>query len=473
MKKVLVANRGEIALRVIRACRELGLLTVGVYSTADGTSRHVDAADEAICIGRPKPAGSYLATHTIVQVALATGCDAVHPGYGFLSENADFADACVDNGLTFVGPSGQVIREFGDKIYGRHLAADLDVPVVPGTSGEQVSLQDVVHLGEQAGFPILLKAAAGGGGRGMRVASESTELASLFTNAQAEAQAAFGDGTVYAERYLPSVRHVEVQILGDHHGHVVHLGTRDCTVQRRHQKIIEEAPAVSVPAATREALAADAVRLARHLQYVGAGTVEFVVDIDTGQHYFIEMNTRIQVEHPVTEMTTSIDLVREQLLAADPANRLSITQEDIDWRGHAIEFRINAEQPSRSFAPSPGVLSTLQLPAGPGVRFDSHCYPGYQITPFYDSMIAKLIVHDQDRPWALRRAERVLDELAVGGVQTNRDFLHAVLTHPHFSDNTITTTWAERYLSELLDAAAPQEPTTTPEPDPLKQETAR
>lgn len=443
MKRVLVANRSEIAVRVIRACQEAGLETVAVYSQADRDSMHVRIADRAVCIGPPRPTESYLRGDVLVQVACATGCDAVHPGYGFLSENAEFARNCIENGLTFIGPAPDVISAMGDKVLGRKLAARTGVPVVDGTVGEDVQYADVEALGARAGYPLLLKAAAGGGGRGMRIVRSAAELRGQFEDAGAEAQAAFGNGTIYAERFLSRIRHVEVQIVGDHRGTVLHFGTRDCTLQRRHQKVVEEAPAACIPEAAREAIAADAVRLASHLGYVGAGTVEFVVDMDTGRHHFIEVNTRIQVEHPVTEMVTGIDLVREQIRVADPANALDRRQEDIVLSGHAVELRINAEDPDRGFAPSPGRISSLRLPGGPGVRFDSHCYPGFVISPYYDSMIAKLVVHDSDRQRALRRARRALGELEIAGIVTNRNFLGRVLEHPDVIGNDITTTWLE------------------------------
>lgn len=421
--------------------------TVAVYSQADSNALHVQLADRAVCIGPARSTASYLKHEVIVQVAKATRCDAIHPGYGFLSENAEFAQACIDNGLIFIGPSPEVIKNMGDKVLGRQFAARLGIPVVEGTEGVNVSFEDVESLGNKAGYPILLKASAGGGGRGMRVVLESKDLQYQYDDAQAEARAAFGDGTVYAERLLQRVRHIEVQIVGDHNGNVVHFGTRDCTIQRRHQKIVEEAPATYISEASRERICADAVRLASDLSYAGAGTVEFVVDMETGKHYFIEVNTRIQVEHPVTEMISGVDLVREQLHAADPTDSLSIRQEEVALRGHAIEVRINAEDPDKSFAPCPGAITRMRLPGGPGVRFDSHCYPGYVVSPFYDSMIAKLIVHDINRDWALRRVRRSLGELQIDGVTTNTKFLHWLLGLPEVIENQMTTTWLESTMS--------------------------
>jgi acetyl-CoA carboxylase biotin carboxylase subunit len=448
VKRVLVANRSEIAVRVIRACRELELETVAIYSQADRDARHVQMADQAVCIGPPRPSESYLRADLMIQVAKATGCDAIHPGYGFLSENAEFSRECVGNGLTFVGPSADVIKSMGDKVHARKLAAGIGVPTVEGTVGDEVAFEDVQQLASRAGFPILLKAAAGGGGRGMRVVRSQEELRRQYEEAGAEAKAAFGDGSVYAERFLARIRHVEVQIVGDHQGNVVHFGTRDCSLQRRHQKVMEEAPAACVSDAAREAMADDAVRLASYLRYVGAGTVEFVVDVESGKHFFIEANTRIQVEHPVTELVTGVDMVREQLQVADPSNALSVRQSDIVFRGHAIEFRINAEDPERGFTPCPGTISALQVPGGPGVRFDSHCYQGYTIGPYYDSLMAKLIVHDSNRDRALSRARRALGELEVGGVTTNASFLRRLLDHPDIASNEITTGWLEQLMAK-------------------------
>lgn len=443
MKRVLVANRGEIAVRIIRACREAGLEAVAVHSQADRDALHVRMADQAVAIGPSRPGESYLRAEVLVQVALATRCDAVHPGYGFLSENGHFAALCGKNGLTFIGPKPEMIAALGDKVRARRIAVAAGVPVVDGTQGEDIGFEDIEAMASRSGFPLLLKAAAGGGGRGMRVVQRQADLRSQFEEARAEAASAFGDGTIYAERFLPKVRHVEVQIVGDHHGGVVHFGTRDCTLQRRHQKIIEEAPAICLSEEARDAIAADAVRVASQIGYVGAGTVEFVVDVETGKHYFIEVNARIQVEHPVTEMVAGVDLIREQIRVADGANRLSRKQSDIAGSGHAIELRINAEDPARGFAPSPGRITALTLPGGPGVRVDTHCYAGYMISPFYDSMIAKLIVHDEDRGKALVRARRALSELRIEGITSNIGFLLELLRHPDVIDNRINTTWLE------------------------------
>jgi acetyl-CoA carboxylase biotin carboxylase subunit len=443
MKRVLVANRGEIAVRIIRACQELGLETVAVYSEADLKTKHVQIADTAICIGPPHPRDSYLRGDTIVAVALFTGCDAIHPGYGFLSENPGFAATCEKNGIIFVGPNSDVIHSMGDKIAARTLAAEVGLPVVDGTHGNEITLSDVESLGVRSGYPILIKAAAGGGGRGMRVVEGAAELEEQFEEARSEAQSAFGSSELYAESYLPVVRHIEVQIMGDHSGNVIHFGTRDCTTQRRHQKVIEEAPAIVVPEEGREQICADAVRLASALNYVGAGTVEFIYDVETGKYYFIEMNTRIQVEHPVTEFVTGVDLVREQLRVAEPSCTLSVRQDQLLLRGHAIEMRINAEDVSRGFAPSLGEISSLRIPGGFGVRWESHVSGGDIISPYYDSMVGKLVVHDADREWALNRARRALAELQMNGITTNIEFLRSVLENPDFVSNQIRTTWLE------------------------------
>lgn len=448
MRRVLIANRGEIAVRVIRACQELGLETVAIHSDADSNAPHVKMADRAFRIGPPRPTESYLVESAIVQVARESGCDAVHPGYGFLSERASFAQACIDANLTFVGPSPKVISAMGDKVSGRRLAAEHGVPIVEGTRGGGLDLSDMVAFAGRAGYPMLLKAAAGGGGRGMRIVRSSAELQTLWSEAQAEARAAFGDPTVYAERYHERVRHVEVQIIGDHHGHVIHLGTRDCTLQRRHQKIVEEAPAC-VPAEVSERMCSDAIRLATHVGYVGAGTIEFVFDVNTQSYYFIEANTRLQVEHPVTEMTTGLDVVREQLHVADSANRLSLSQKDIQMRGHAIEMRICAEDPARNFFPSPGTIKAVQWPGGPGVRLDTHVGAGYVVSPYYDSMIAKIVVHDSGREQALRRAVRALGETKIEGPANNVDFLRRLLSDTDVQSNDIFTTWLERNLERL------------------------
>lgn len=380
----------------------------------------------------------------------------IHPGYGFLSENAHFARLCTENGIVFAGPSAEVIERLGDKVYGRRIAQELGIPVVEGSGDEGATEQALLDLGARAGYPILIKAAAGGGGRGMRIIRSPEDVRQNFQDAQRESLAAFGSDVIFGERYLERIRHVEVQVLGDASGTVIHVGTRDCSVQRRYQKVIEEGPAASIPAESRERIENDAVRLVSHLGYQGAGTVEFVVDLERGTHHFIEMNTRIQVEHPVSEMVSGIDLVREQLWIADPAHRLSLAQQDVLLRGHAIELRINAERPEKGFVPSPGRITALELPGGPGVRVDTHCTEGAVVSPFYDSMIGKLIVHDRDRASAIRRAQRALAETRIEGIGTNIDFLARVLDDPDFLANEFHTKWLEERLDHLLPAVAGQ-----------------
>ena len=419
MHRVLVANRGEIAVRVIRACRELGLSAVAVYSTADQEALHVRMADEAVCIGPPHARDSYLNFAAILQAAAQTGADAVHPGYGFLAENAAFAAACQEAGLAFVGPEPEAIEAMGDKAEARRLAAQAGVPTIPGTEGT-ASLEQAVQAGAEIGYPVMVKAAAGGGGRGIRTARDEDELREVVAQASMEAEAAFGDESVYVEKLLVDARHVEVQVLGDAQGNLIHLFERECSLQRRRQKIVEESPSPALGAETRQAMVEAALQLAHAAGYTNAGTVEFLLDRD-GSFYFIEMNTRIQVEHPVTELVTGVDLVKEQLRVArgDP---LSASQDDLALRGHAVELRVNAEDPERSFLPSPGEITALELPGGPGVRVDTAVYAGYHVPPFYDSLIAKLIVWGRDRAEAFARARRALGEFRIDGVKTTIPF---------------------------------------------------
>ena len=426
-RKVLVANRGEIALRVMRACRELGIATVAVYSEADATAPHVRYADEARCIGPAVATRSYLNIDALIQAARETGAEAVHPGYGFLAENAAFARACRDAGLVFIGPSPEAIELMGDKAAARRLAREAGVPIVPGTA-ETVSPEEALAAAEEIGFPLMVKAAAGGGGRGIRVVERREDLASAVTTAAREAQAAFGDGALYLERYLSRPRHIEVQVLGDGCGNVVHLFERECSIQRRRQKLLEEAPSPALTPELRDRICGAAVRLARAAGYASAGTVEFLLDQD-GQFYFLEMNTRIQVEHPVTELVTGVDLVKEQLRVA-AGEPLRWRQEELTMRGHAIEFRINAEDPDKGFFPSPGVIERLELPGGPGVRVDHALSVGYEVPPYYDSLIAKLIVWGADREEALARGRRALDELVVEGIATTVPFHRQLLDDP-------------------------------------------
>jgi acetyl-CoA carboxylase biotin carboxylase subunit len=419
VQKVLVANRGEIALRVIRACRELGLETVAVYSTADQEALHVRSADESVCIGPPHARDSYLATAAILQAARQTGADAVHPGYGFLAENAVFAAACRDAGLVFVGPEPEAIEAMGDKAEARTLARSADVPTIPGTEGT-ASLAEALGAAAEIGYPVMVKAAAGGGGRGIRTARDESELAEVIEQAAMEAGAAFGDDSLYVEKLLVDARHVEIQVLGDTHGTLLHLFERECSLQRRRQKIFEECPSTALTPELRAAMADAALRLAAAADYTNAGTVEFLLDSD-GAFYFIEMNTRIQVEHPVTELVTGVDLVKEQLHVA-AGEPLSFGQDDLSLHGCAFEMRVNAEDPERSFLPSPGEITALELPGGPGVRVDTAAYAGYHVPPFYDSLIAKLVVWGRDREEALARAERALCEFRIEGVKTTIPF---------------------------------------------------
>jgi acetyl-CoA carboxylase biotin carboxylase subunit len=417
--KVLIANRGEIALRVIRACRELGLATVAVYSTADQDALHVRRADEAVCIGPPHARESYLNVPALLQAARQANADAVHPGYGFLAESSSFAAACRDEGLVFVGPSPETIEAMGDKAEARRLADFAGVPTVPGSEGK-ASLEQALEAAADVGYPVLLKAAAGGGGRGIRAVRDEAELGELVAQAAMEAGAAFGDQSLYVEKLLVDARHVEVQVLGDSHGNLIHLFERECSLQRRRQKLLEESPAPTLAAATRAAMTEAALRLARSAGYENAGTIEFLLDRD-GSFYFIEMNTRIQVEHPVTEMVTGFDLVKEQLRIAR-GEPLSVRQDELTMHGAAIEVRINAEDPERAFLPSPGEITALELPGGPGVRVDTAAYMGYHVPPFYDSLLAKLICWGRDREEAIARTRRALEEFRVDGIKTTIPF---------------------------------------------------
>ena len=442
MKKVLIANRGEIAVRVIRACHKMGIKAVAVYSTADRDALHVRLADESVCIGGPNPRDSYLNQQAVLTAVRRTGADAVHPGFGMLSENAAFARLLGDYGVTWIGPKPDVIDAMGDKAAARKTVAGRGVTVVPGSDGPLNSEEEGLRLATAIGYPILLKAAAGGGGRGIRAVYSAAEFANAYRTASAEAKGAFADGRLYLEKFIEKPRHIEVQILADHHGNTLHFGTRDCSVQRKKQKVVEEAPAASVSADVRERLCAMAVEAARAAGYQNAGTVEFIVDRE-GSPYFIEMNTRIQVEHTITECITGVDLVEAQLRIAmgDP---LVIQQQDVAFSGHAIECRVNAESPAKGFAPSPGTVSTLVLPGGPGVRVDTSVYPGCVIPPYYDAMILKLIVHAESRPAAIARMRQALGELKVEGVGTNIAFLKHLIGRKEFLNMTCHTTWVEQ-----------------------------
>ncbi len=433
--RVLVANRGEIAVRVIRALHELGVEAVAIYSTADAGAQHVRIADQAICVGPPAATESYLQIPSVVAAAVTTGCQAVHPGYGFLAENSAFVEACVENDLVFVGPPADVMATMGDKISAKRAMRAANVPTVPGTEGE-TSVAEALLAGDEMGYPVLLKASAGGGGKGMRLVHGAEEVEDAFAAAAAEAQAAFGDARLYVEKAVSPARHVEIQVLCDHHGDVLTLGERECSIQRRHQKLIEESPSAALTAETREAMEAAAERACRAVGYRNAGTFEFLLGPD-GSFYFIELNARLQVEHPVTELCTGIDIVREQLRVAS-GERLSVTGR-APRRGHAIEIRLNAEDPEHDFRPSPGVVSRFDVAQGPGVRVDTFVDSGSTIPPYYDSMIAKLIVWDADRPSAIARAERALTETVIEGVPTTRDLARAVLASEPFVSGDYST----------------------------------
>lgn len=443
IQKVLIANRGEIAVRIIRACRELGISTVAVYSEPDRDSLHVRLADEAYCIG-PMPAkDSYLNFTNIMSVATLTECDAIHPGYGFLAENADFAEICESCNIIFIGPSPDAINRMGDKAVAKETMKLAGVPIIPGSDGLVGDVEEAVMLGRDIGYPIIVKATAGGGGKGIRIAEDEESLVKQITAAQQEAQKAFGNAGVYLEKFLTGMKHVEIQIIADKHGNVVHLGERDCSVQRRRQKLIEEAPCSVLTPEIREAMGNAAVRAALAVNYSGVGTLEFLLGPD-GQFYFMEMNTRIQVEHPVTEMVTGVDLIKEMISVAE-GNPLSFTQEDIVINGWSIECRINAEDPERNFMPSPGKIGFYLPPGGLGVRVDSAAYPGYTISPFYDSMIAKLIVWAPTRQEAVAKMKRALAEFAVEGIHTTIPFHQKLLEHPVFLDGNFDIKFLEEY----------------------------
>ncbi|GAB2692952.1 acetyl-CoA carboxylase biotin carboxylase subunit [Paenibacillus thermoaerophilus] len=442
-QKVLIANRGEIAVRIIRACRELGIQTVAVYSEADRDALHVRLADEAYCIGPTASKDSYLNITNLMSVATLTGVDAIHPGYGFLAENADFAEICESCNITFIGPSPEAISKMGDKSEAKATMKAAGVPIIPGSDGIVQDLDEAVRIGREIGYPLIIKATAGGGGKGIRLANSEEELVKQITTAQQEAQSAFGNAGVYLEKYLTGMKHVEIQILADKHGNVVHLGERDCSVQRRRQKLIEEAPCPILTPDIRKRMGEAAVRAAKAVGYAGAGTLEFLLGPD-GQFYFMEMNTRIQVEHPVTEMITGVDLIKEMIRVAE-GHPLPFAQEDIRFDGWAIECRINAEDPDRNFMPSPGQIQFYLPPGGIGVRVDSAAYPGYVIPPHYDSMVAKLIVWGPTRDEAIARMKRALAEFAVSGVHTTIPFHLKVLDHPVFLDGTFDIKFLEEH----------------------------
>ncbi len=447
-QRVLIANRGEIAVRIARACRELGVETVSVYSQADADALHVQLATRAVCIGPAKAADSYLNVDALLTVAKETGCDAVHPGYGFLSESAEFSDKCAEMGLRFIGPSGDVIRMMGNKSAARDLMKKHHVPVVPGSDGAVETAQEAGTIAAEIGYPVLVKASAGGGGRGMRRVDSPEEMESKFQQARAEALACFGDGQLYVEKLILNPKHIEFQILADRQGNVIHLGERDCSIQRKNQKLVEESPSKALTPELREAMGRAAVAAAKAAGYENAGTIEFVLDQE-GHFYFIEMNTRIQVEHPVTEMVTGLDLVREQLRIA-AGLPLSVSQEDVVLRGHALECRINAEDAAQDFRPCPGTTKFLHFPGGPGVRVDSLLYNGYEVSPFYDSLVAKVIVHAPTRLETIRRMRRVLEEMIIEGYPTTADFCHLILHHPDFVKGRYDTGFLAQHQDELL-----------------------
>jgi len=445
-KKILIANRGEIALRVIRACREMGIQSVAVHSTADANSMAVRLADESVCIGPPRSRDSYLNVHAILSAATLTGADAIHPGYGFLSENSQFARMVEEHGFTFIGPSADLIDRMGDKVTAKKTVMELGLPVVPGSAGAVESVEEGLKICQDAGYPVIIKAASGGGGKGMQVVRSDDEFSEAFTTARREAAANFGDDTVYIEKYLEKPRHIEIQVFGDKHGNAIHLGERDCSIQRRHQKLIEEAPSPVLPEKERNEIGKLAADTIRKMGYVGAGTIEFLYE--NGGFYFMEMNTRIQVEHPVTEMITGIDLIAEQIKVAY-GEPLSLNKENIKLRGHSIEIRINAEDPD-TFIPSPGKITTFHAPGGLGVRFDSAIYGGYSIPPYYDSMVGKLIVHAKTREDAIKRLKRAIVETVIEGVKTTLPLHDWILSEPEFISGDYTIHWLEKKLEEKL-----------------------
>lgn len=436
-KRILIANRGEIAVRIIRACREMGIRTVAVYSQADRNAVHVGLADEAVCIGKAEASDSYLNMERIISAAIAVGAEAIHPGFGFLSENAEFVQMCEQHHITFIGPSSELISRMGNKSEAKKAMRQAGVPVVPGTEEPVYNLEEAKREAERIGYPVMIKASSGGGGKGMRIARSREKFAVSFQAAQQESIRAFADDSMYLERYVQNPRHVEVQIMADKYGQVIQLGERDCSIQRRHQKMIEESPSPALTDEIRKKIRSTAVQAAKAVNYESAGTIEFLLD-DSGEFFFMEMNTRIQVEHPVSELISGVDLIREQILVA-AGEALSVAQEDILFRGHAIECRINAEDPIRGFLPCPGTITHLHLPGGNGVRIDTAIYEGYQIPPNYDSMLVKVITYDRDRKTAIRKMIRALDEMEIEGVETNLEFQYDILHQKDFQEGNFTT----------------------------------
>ncbi len=444
MAKILIANRGEIALRILHTCEEMGIPTVAVHSTIDRNALHVQLADESVCIGPPQSSKSYLNIPNIIAAALTRNATAIHPGYGFLAENARFAEICADHQITFIGPSAKAILAMGDKSTAKKTMQKAGVPTVPGSEGLLSSQEEAKAIARQIGYPVIIKATAGGGGRGMRLVRDETELSRLYQAAQGEAEAAFGNGGVYLEKFIECPRHIEFQILADGHGNVIHLGERDCSIQRRHQKLLEEAPSAVLTPKLRQKMGNAAVLAAKSIKYLGAGTVEFLLD-NSGSFYFMEMNTRIQVEHPVTEMITGLDLIKEQIRIAQ-GEKLQLTQKMVNLRGHAIECRINAEDPEHNFRPNPGRISAYLPPGGPGVRMDSHVYTDYEIPPYYDSLIGKLVVWGPDRDTAIKRMKRALRECAITGVPTTINFHQKILETPAFLEGKVYTNFIQEHF---------------------------
>ena len=442
--KILIANRGEIAVRIIRACKTLGIKTVAVYSQVDENSLHTVLADEKICIGPGNLRESYLDMTKIVSAALISGAEAIHPGFGFLSERSDFVDLCKENNIKFIGPDSKIIDSMGNKSKARNTMMEADVPVVPGSKEPVFESEDGKKIADEVGYPVIVKASSGGGGKGMRIVEQNADFEKLFNLAQVESVNAFNDNTMYVEKYIKNPKHIEVQILGDSHGNVVHLGERDCSIQRNHQKMIEESPSPAISSEIRQKLGKIAVRAAKAVNYENAGTIEFLMD-ENFNFYFIEMNTRIQVEHPVTEMVTGIDLIKEQIKIAY-GEKLSFTQDDIEIKGHAIECRINAENPANNFLPCPGEITSLNFPGGNGVRVDTFVYSGYKIPMNYDSMIGKIIVHGCDRKEAIEKMKMALDELVVGGIETNANFQYSLMNNPTYVDGSANTGFIEELL---------------------------
>lgn len=444
--KILIANRGEIAIRIIRACKELGIKTVSVHSQADADSLHVHLADESVCIGKASSKDSYLNIPALISAAEITDAEAIHPGYGFLAENAHFAEVCASCQITFIGPKPEVIRLMGDKVAAIRTAIKAGLPTTPGSNGPVKDEKAALEIAHRIKYPVIIKASAGGGGKGMRIAHTDISLTKAFQTARTEAEAAFGNPEVYIEKYVEEPRHIEVQILGDQYGHVIHLGERDCTIQRNHQKLIEEAPSPVLNARQRKKLGKYALKLAKQVNYNSAGTIEFLMNKD-GDFYFMEMNTRVQVEHPVTELIMGVDIIKEQIKVA-AGERLSVVKDIMEPRGHAIECRINAENPEDGFRPSPGLITTYHVPGGPGVRVDTHLYQGYRVPPYYDSLLAKIIVHAPNRQEAIRRMIRALDEMVVDGIHTTTGFLKTILESETFRRGNYSTHFVEKFMKK-------------------------